>query len=217
LREIGREDLIDWLLEAHGIKHLDIDYPTRVLVDYATYSAIAFKPMWLLDYDDCDESIIFVTFEAIITDDTIYYQLESDLDDDDRKRMWLIQMMHDAINFNGKRYVLNDNTEQDWMLETMNPDDREWEIITTALDTFCYDNDYFSDLEDLVFEIADSCVDVYTSDLFEWAKNNSHWIDEVKYEYGELADDMDERIMQGQHLEATQTIHEFLSEIERMV
>jgi hypothetical protein len=219
LREIGREDLIDWLLEAHGIEHLDIDYPTRVLVDYATYSAIAFKPMWLLDYDDCDESIVFVTFETIITEDTIYYQLEH-LMGDDEKHMWLVQMTFDAMGYRDGKHFMDGNCTQDYMddcLPDYRYDDRELGFVYDLLNLIS-ECDYLEDARDSIFEVSDHiAASMSRDDLFEWAKYNSNYIQNAHDNFGELPSEIENAIQWGVIEEVNEVLGEFLWEIERMV
>lgn len=64
-------------------------------------------------------------------------------------------------------------------------------------DCICdYDNGYICDI---ITEIADSHVDVYTSDLLDWARDNYSYIDEANEEFGR-ADDFLGEIRQGQFL-----------------
>jgi hypothetical protein len=48
--------------------------------------------------------------------------------------------------------------------------------------TVSYDFDSIDDLEDSRHEIVDGCVDIYNSDLFDWAKRFSEYVDEAKSE-----------------------------------
>lgn len=45
-----------------------------------------------------------------------------------------------------------------------------------------YDSDYICDA---ITEIADSEVDIYTYDLWEWARHNTDWCEEAVSEYGD--------------------------------
>lgn len=64
-------------------------------------------------------------------------------------------------------------------------------------DCFCdYDDGYICDI---VTEIADNHVDIYTSDLLDWAKDNYEYIGEANEELGR-ADDFLGEIKQGQFL-----------------
>lgn len=64
-------------------------------------------------------------------------------------------------------------------------------------DCFCdYDDGYICDI---VIEIADNHVDIYTNDLLDWAKDNYEYIDEANEELGR-ADDFLGEIKQGQFL-----------------
>ena len=65
-----------------------------------------------------------------------------------------------------------------------------------------YDNGYICDI---ITEIADSHVDIYNSDLLEWAKDNYSYIEEAIDEFGTATDsngraDFIRCIMQGQFL-----------------
>ena len=56
-----------------------------------------------------------------------------------------------------------------------------------------YDSGYICDV---FSEIADSNVDIYTSDLFDWGKNNMYYIDEATKEFGDPHDIL-RQIQQG--------------------
>lgn len=77
-------------------------------------------------------------------------------------------------------------------------DDLRKELYTGDLgDRFCdYDNGYICDI---ITEIADNAVDIYTSDLLDWARNNYEYIDEATHELGRPNDFLGE-IRQGQYL-----------------
>ena len=77
-------------------------------------------------------------------------------------------------------------------------DDLRKELYTGDLgDRFCdYDNGYICDI---ITEIADNAVDIYTSDLLDWARNNYEYIDEATEELGRPDDFLGE-IRQGQFL-----------------
>lgn len=70
-------------------------------------------------------------------------------------------------------------------------------------DCFCdYDNGYICDI---IAEIADNHVDIYNSDLLDWAKGNYSYIEEALDEFGTPTDskgnaDFIKIIMQGQYL-----------------
>lgn len=62
-------------------------------------------------------------------------------------------------------------------------------------DCICeYDKGYICDI---ITEIADAHVDIYTHDLLEWAKDNYSYIDEASQEFGRASDFLAE-IRQGQ-------------------
>ena len=56
-----------------------------------------------------------------------------------------------------------------------------------------YDSGYICDV---FSEIADSNVDIYTSDLFEWGKSNMYYIDEATKEFGNPNDICTETFLQ---------------------
>ena len=56
---------------------------------------------------------------------------------------------------------------------------------THGEDITSYDSGYVCDI---FSEIADSNVDIYTSDLFDWGKNNLWYIDEATKEFGDPHD-----------------------------
>lgn len=75
---------------------------------------------------------------------------------------------------------------------------------------FCdYDNGY---LCDIITEIADNNVDVYTYDLFEWAKTNYDIIEEANAEMG-TPNDMLAQIRQGQFLYYERDLYENLHDV----
>lgn len=64
-------------------------------------------------------------------------------------------------------------------------------------DCICdYDNGYICDI---ITEIADAHVDIYVSDLLDWAKSNYEYIDEATEELGR-PDDFIGEVRQGQFL-----------------
>lgn len=85
----------------------------------------------------------------------------------------------------------------------MFPDDWRYEIIVEALD-FLIDNDIDPDDSDMAHAFADD-VDVYTSDLFEWAGshlNRQGYVDQAMEEGLVEADTpLDRRLMVGQYME----------------
>lgn len=67
-----------------------------------------------------------------------------------------------------------------------------------------YDSGYICDV---FSEIADSNVDIYTSDLFDWGKNNMYYIDEATKEF-EDPHDILRQIEQGQYYAYEQELYE---------
>lgn len=67
-----------------------------------------------------------------------------------------------------------------------------------------YDSGYICDV---FSEIADSNVDIYTSDLFDWGKNNMYYIDEATKEFG-YPHDILRQIQQGQYYAYEQELYE---------
>ena len=67
-----------------------------------------------------------------------------------------------------------------------------------------YDNGYICDI---FSEIADSHVDIYTYDLFEWGKNNFESIDEATKEFGNPGDII-KQIQQGQYYAFEQELYD---------
>ncbi|MBP3841560.1 MAG: hypothetical protein IK997_05560 [Bacilli bacterium] len=67
-----------------------------------------------------------------------------------------------------------------------------------------YDSGYICDV---FSEIADSNVDIYTSDLFEWSKSNMYYIDEATKEFGN-PNDILRQIQQGQYYAYEQELYE---------
>lgn len=60
---------------------------------------------------------------------------------------------------------------------------------------------------DVFSEIADSNVDIYYSDLFEWAKDNIGYIDEATEEFGN-PNDLIKQIQQGEFYAYEQDLYE---------
>lgn len=67
-----------------------------------------------------------------------------------------------------------------------------------------YDSGYICDV---FSEIADNNVDIYTSDLFDWGKNNMYYIDEATKEFGDPHDIL-RQIQQGQYYAYEQELYE---------
>ena len=78
-----------------------------------------------------------------------------------------------------------------------------------GLDITNYDSGYIGDV---FSEIADSNVDMYTSDLFEWGKNNLWYIDEATKEFGN-PNDIIKQIQQGQYYAYEQELYEYKDDI----
>lgn len=71
-----------------------------------------------------------------------------------------------------------------------------------------YDNGYVCDI---ITEIADNNVDIYYSNLFEWAKHNFDYINEANEEMGTPAD-ITKQIQQGQYYANEQNLYKNLEE-----
>lgn len=83
------------------------------------------------------------------------------------------------------------------------------ELKGTYCDNICdYDNGYISDI---VNEIADNNIDIYTSDLFEWAKFNYDVIEDANNELG-TPSDIIAQIQQGQFLQISNEIYNNIDE-----
>lgn len=67
-----------------------------------------------------------------------------------------------------------------------------------------YDSGYIGDV---FSEIANNNVDIYTSDLFDWGKNNMYYIDEATKEFGDPHDIL-KQIQQGQYYAYEQELYE---------
>lgn len=72
-----------------------------------------------------------------------------------------------------------------------------------------YDNGYICDI---ITEIADNHIDIYTSDLFDWAKNYFGYIEEANTELGTPTDIL-QQIQQGQFYYYEQNIYNNLEDI----
>lgn len=66
-----------------------------------------------------------------------------------------------------------------------------------------YSNGYICDV---FSDIADSNIDIYVSDLFEWGKNNFEYINEATQEFGN-PQDIIKQIQQGQYLSFEQDLY----------
>ena len=65
---------------------------------------------------------------------------------------------------------------------------------------------------DILSEINDSNIDIYYSDLFEWAKDNFSYINEAKQEFG-TSEDITKEIQQGQYLQNQEEIYNNLDDM----
>lgn len=72
-----------------------------------------------------------------------------------------------------------------------------------------YDNGYICDI---ITEIADNHINIYTSDLFDWAKNYFSYIEEANTELGTPTDIL-QQIQQGQFYYYEQNIYNNLEDI----
>lgn len=80
--------------------------------------------------------------------------------------------------------------------------------------TYCdnivdYNNGYISDI---INEIADNNIDIYTSDLFDWAKDNYNYIEDANNEFG-TPSDIIAQIQQGQFLQISNEMYENFDEM----
>ena len=75
---------------------------------------------------------------------------------------------------------------------------------THGEDITSYDSGYVCDI---FSEIADSNVDIYTSDLFDWGKNNLWYIDEATKEFGDPHDIL-RQLQQAQYYAYEQELYE---------
>ena len=79
------------------------------------------------------------------------------------------------------------------------------ELKGTYCDNICdYDNGYISDI---INEIADNNIDIYTNDLFEWAKYNYNYIEDANNELG-TPNDIIAQIQQGQFLQIENELYD---------
>lgn len=76
------------------------------------------------------------------------------------------------------------------------------------------ENDYIGDV---ITNIADSNIDIYNYDLWEWAKNNEEWIEEAiaegLYSIDSRSFDLMRLFMAGQYMEITADLYEKLDDI----
>lgn len=81
-------------------------------------------------------------------------------------------------------------------------------------DTYCdcicdYSDGYICDI---ISEIADSHIDIYYNDLFDWAKGNISWIEEANEELG-TPTDIIKQIQQGQYIAYEQEMYDNLNDM----
>lgn len=72
-----------------------------------------------------------------------------------------------------------------------------------------YSSGYVSDI---VNEIADNYIDIYTYDLFEWAKGNTYYIDRATDELGR-PDTIEDEIRQGQYIAYQEDLYNNIEDI----
>lgn len=72
-----------------------------------------------------------------------------------------------------------------------------------------YDSGYVSDI---INEIADNYIDIYTYDLFEWAKGNTYYIDRAVDELGR-PDTIENEIRQGQYIAYQEDLYNNIEDI----
>lgn len=65
---------------------------------------------------------------------------------------------------------------------------------------------------DAITEYADQKIDIYNSDLLEWAKNNFEYVNDAISEFG-ACDDIINQIQQGQYLQYTEQLNEDIQQI----
>lgn len=79
------------------------------------------------------------------------------------------------------------------------------ELRFTYCDNICnYDSGYIGDI---INEISDNNIDIYTSDLFDWARDNYGYIEEANNELG-TPSDIIAQIQQGQFLQISNEMYE---------
>lgn len=72
-----------------------------------------------------------------------------------------------------------------------------------------YNSGYISDI---ISEIADNYIDIYTYDLFEWAKGNTYYIDRAVNELGR-PDTIEDEIRQGQYIAYQEDLYNNIEDI----
>ena len=72
-----------------------------------------------------------------------------------------------------------------------------------------YSNGYICDI---IMEISDSQIDIYTEDLFEWAKHNLDVIEEANNEFG-TPNDIIKQIQQAEYLDNSNNLYNMLEDM----
>lgn len=91
----------------------------------------------------------------------------------------------------------------------------ELESINISKDSIYFVEQYLNSLSyicDAISEQADSNIDIYYSDLFEWAKNHFDDIEEANKEFGAMSDIV-KQIQQAQYLYNERALYDELEEI----
>lgn len=84
------------------------------------------------------------------------------------------------------------------------------ELKGTYCDNICdYEHGYVSDI---INEIADNNIDIYTNDLFDWAKYNYNYIEDANNELG-TPNDIIAQIQQGQFIQISNEMYENFEEM----
>ena len=81
---------------------------------------------------------------------------------------------------------------------------------------FCADRDASESdyICDAITEYADSRIDIYTADLWEWAAKNYEYIDEARAEFGPAKDILDD-LRAGQYFQNEQQLYEDINGIKK--
>lgn len=72
---------------------------------------------------------------------------------------------------------------------------------------YCYG--YGDDVSDIIYQIADNSVDIYNSDLIEWVKDNSYYVEQYVKEFGIDSSNFDYygALRGGQFLQIEETLY----------
>ncbi|HZK32865.1 MAG TPA: hypothetical protein VFC60_00035 [Tissierellaceae bacterium] len=84
----------------------------------------------------------------------------------------------------------------------------KWLAIDVDSFTYYSDSDYICDI---IAELADSNIDLYTSDLLEWLKDNYNVVEDANKEFG-APNDIIKQCQQGQFYQYNNEIYENLSD-----